>query len=324
MLGRFKTGPYVKNQIHSSALLMLMVFCSCLLACLQSHAATYPLPAASDDVVGELVYVTSRDEDTLLDLGRKYGVGYEEITTANPGVDPWVPGAGRRLLIPTRYILPNAPRVGIVVNVSEHRIYYYPKPMPGEAPLVQTFPVSIGKMDWKTPLGKTSIVSKIKNPSWYPPASVRKEHADRGDVLPAVVKPGPDNPLGEFAMRLAIPGGSYLIHGTNNPTGVGMDVTHGCIRMFPEDIERFFKQVPVGTPVLIMDQPYKMGWSASDLYMEVHKPIEGGADAGNSLTNITRMFVAATEQHPAQLNWQDAERVYETNLGVPTVVQRLQ
>ena len=291
----------------------------------QAHAAEYALPAANDDVVGELIYVTSKYEDTLLDLGRKYGVGYEEIVTANPGVDPWVPGEGKRLLIPTRYILPKAPRVGIVVNVSEHRIYYYPKPKPGDAPMVQTYPVSIGKMDWKTPLGLTRIADKRMNPTWYPPASVRKEHAARGDKLPAAIPPGPDNPLGEFAMRLAIPGGSYLIHGTNKPTAIGMDVTHGCIRMFPEDVERFFKEVPVGTPVLIVDQPYKMGWSADQLYMEVHKPLESAAEQDNdSLTNITRMFVAATDQHPAQLNWQDAERVYQSNLGVPTVVQRLQ
>lgn len=287
--------------------------------------ARYPLPAVGDSVVGEVVYVTTRYEDTLLDLGRQYGVGYEEIVAANPGVDPWVPGEGRQILIPTRYILPDAPRVGIVVNVAEHRIYYYPKPKPGQPPEVQTYPVSMGKLDWRTPLGKTHISDKRMNPTWYPPASVRKEHAARGEYLPAAVPPGKDNPLGEFAMRLAIPGGAYLIHGTNKPTAIGMDVTHGCIRMFPESIEQFFKEVPVGTPVLIMDQPYKMGWSGDELYMEVHLSPEA-RETGTEppLTNITRMFVAVTKERPAQLDWVDAEQVFQGNKGVPATVKLVQ
>ncbi|MGE0114201.1 MAG: L,D-transpeptidase family protein [Steroidobacteraceae bacterium] len=290
-----------------------------------AQAAVYTLPAAHDTLIGQVLYVTTRDEDTLFALGRQYGVGYEEMVAANPGVDPWVPGAGRRILIPTQYLLPDAPRVGIVVNVSEHRIYYYPKAKPGEASVVYTFPVSIGKMDWKTPLGQTFIADKRMNPTWYPPASVRKEHAARGDYLPAAIPPGKDNPLGEFAMRLGIRGGSYLIHGTNKPIAVGMDVTHGCIRMFPEDIENFFKQVPIGTPVLIMDQPYKMGWSEGHLYMEVHKPLElGEAQWDRDPTDLTRMFVGATRQHPARMDWQDAEQVFRSNLGVPSAVKLLQ
>jgi L,D-transpeptidase ErfK/SrfK len=296
-----------------------------LLGCVSSvHAATYPL-SAQDSVVGEVQYVTARYEDTLLSLGRQYSVGYDEIVAANPGVDVWLPGEGTRVVIPTRYILPDAPRNGIVVNVAEQRIYYYPKVGKDDTATVQTFPVSIGKMDWRTPLGQTRIVDKRMNPAWYPPASVRKEHAARGDYLPAVVPPGKDNPLGEFAMRLAIPGGAYLIHGTNKPTAIGMDVTHGCIRMFPEDIERFFKDVPVGTPVLIIDQPYKMGWLGDALYMETHKLSVGSSYSDeHSLTGITRMFVAATQNRPARLDWQDAERVFRSNLGVPMAVKVLQ
>lgn len=309
------------TRVANSSVLITLAL---LLFSSQLYATTYPLPDAKDAVIGAVTHVISKDEDTLLDLGRKYSVGYEEMATANPGIDPWVPGAGKDILIPTQYILPNAPRVGIVVNISEHRIYYYPTPKRGEAAVVQTFPVSIGKMDWKTPLGQTRIADKRMNPTWYPPASVRKEHAARGDYLPAAVPPGVDNPLGEFAMRLAIPGGAYLIHGTNKPSAIGMDVTHGCIRMFPEDIERFFKDVPVGTPVLIMDQPYKMGWLDDQLYMEVHKPLEGSLPSESSTTNITRMFVTATEQRRAQLNWQDAERIYQTNLGVPTLVKQVE
>ena len=288
-----------------------------------AQAATYALPADGDGVVGEVQYVTSRFEDTLFALGRQYGVGYEEMVSANPGVDPWVPGAGKRIVIPTRFILPSALREGIVVNVAEHRLYYYPKTKAGEMPVVQTYPVSIGKMDWKTPLGQTRIVAKVENPTWYPPASVRQEHASRGDYLPAAVPPGKDNPLGEFAMRLGIPGGSYLIHGTNKPIAVGMDVTHGCIRMFPEDIESFFRTVPVGTSVLIMDQPYKMGWLGQQLYMEVHQPSEGVVAWDQNLTNITRMWVAASEGREARLDWQDAERAFQLESGLPEPVKVL-
>lgn len=294
-----------------------------LFGCVSSaHAVTYPLPAGTDSVIGEVQYISARYEDTLLSLGRQYSVGYEEMIAANPGVSVWLPGEGTRIVIPTRYVLPDTPRTGIVVNVAEQRIYYYPQPQKDEAPTVQTFPVSIGKMDWSTPLGQTRITEKRMNPAWYPPASVRKEHAARGDYLPAVVPPGKDNPLGEFAMRLAIPGGAYLIHGTNKPTAIGMDVTHGCIRMFPEDIERFFKEVPVGTSVLIIDQPYKMGWSGDELYMETHQLLEGSQHAEEqSLTSITRMFVGATKVRPARLDWQDAERVFRNGSGLPMVVK---
>jgi len=282
------------------------------------QAAVYPLPAASDSVIGEIQYATAKHEDTFLTLGRQYGVGFEEMVAANPGVDAWVPGEGTRVLIPSRFILPNAKREGIVVNLSEHRIYYFPKPKLGKPAEVQTFPVSIGRMDWKTPLGQTHVATKIMNPTWYPPESVRDEHASRGDYLPRAIPPGPKNPLGEFAMRLAITGGSYLIHGTNNPDGIGMDVTHGCVRMFPEDIEFFFREVPVNTPVMIVNQPHKMGWSGDRLYMEIHKPLEGSAVDANDLTNLTRLVVAASAERPVRLDWARAEKIYLMPTGVPT------
>lgn len=299
-----------------------MVAVACVAASGTAIATIYPLPAPEDSVVGEVQSVTSHYEDTLLAIGRKYGVGYEEITAANPGIDPWLPGEGTHIVIPTQYVLPHVPRVGIVVNLPEHRIYYFPKPKKGEAPTVQTFPVSIGRMNWKTPLGVTRIVSKQENPAWYPPESVRKEHAADGDPLPKVVPAGKDNPLGEFAMRLGIPGGSYLIHGTNNPQGIGMDDTHGCIRMYPEDIEFFFKEVSVNTPVLIVDQPFKMGWSGDKLYMEIHKPLlDRETDNDTDLTNLTRLVVGATEQRAADINWSQAEELFQIPSGIPAQVQ---
>ena len=191
-------------------------------ACGPVCAKVYPLPQDGSTVIGEDSSVTTVYEDTLPELAQRYSLGYYEIIRANPGVDVWLPGADKKLTLPGKRILPPGPREGIVVNLPEHRLYYYPKPRSGEEPVVITYPVSIGKMDWRTPLGETRIVAKVRNPSWYPPESVRKEHAERGDELPKVVPPGPDNPLGNFAMRLGVGGGSYLIHGTNNPVAVGM------------------------------------------------------------------------------------------------------
>jgi L,D-transpeptidase ErfK/SrfK len=281
-------------------------------------ARTWPLPMDGESVVGEVQYVVARHEDTMLDIGRRFSVGYEEMVAANPGVDAWLPGEGTRVRVPSRYVLPDAPREGIVVNLPEHRIYYYPKPRRGEPAQVVTFAISIGKMDWKTPLGLTRIVNKRERPAWYPPESVRKEHEADGRPLPKVVPPGPDNPLGDYAMRLGIPGGAYLIHGTNRPAGVGMQVTHGCMRMYPEDIEWLYPQVPVGTPVRIVDQPIKMGWLDGTLYMEVHQALEGHeTPPSDNLTNITRLLVAATQDRIAPIDWAGAERAVLEATGVP-------
>jgi L,D-transpeptidase ErfK/SrfK len=286
-----------------------------------ASAATYLLPSGSDTVIGEVQRVIARHEDTLLDIGRTHGVGYEEIVAANPGVDPWLPGDGTEVLIPSRYILPDGPREGIVVSLAEHRLYYFPPARAGEPLVVKTYPISIGKMDWKTPLGRTRIIHKRERPAWYPPESVRKEHALEGNPLPKVVPPGPDNPLGEYAMRLDIPGGAYLIHGTNRPAGVGMQVTHGCIRMFPEDIAEFYKLVPVNTPVLMIDQPYKMGWQGSELYIEVHTPLQGESSTdAHSLTNITRLLVSATQDRTIAIDWARAEKAFIRATGVPEPV----
>ncbi len=175
-------------------------------------------------------------------------------------------------------------------------------------------------MDWTTPLGQTTIVDKRVKPSWYPPESVREEHERDGNPLPKIVPPGPDNPLGEFAMRLGIPGGAYLIHGTNKPIAVGMPVTHGCIRMFPEDIAALFPTVAVRTPVRILHQANKAGWLGDVLYVEVHPPLEGSSDPDSqSLTNVTRMIVAATRDRPAAaaIDWTQAETVFRQASGVP-------
>ena len=284
----------------------------------RAGAAEYLLPANGDNVIGVVTTAVADHEDTLLDLGRRYGVGYEEIIAANPGIDPWLPGAGTEVVIPGRFILPDAPREGIVVNLPEHRLYYFPPAERGQPRVVRTYPISTGKMDWKTPLGVTRVASKQARPNWNPPESVRLEHEAKGDPLPRVVPPGPDNPLGEYAMRLAIPSGAYLIHGTNRPAGVGMQVTHGCIRMFPEDIAEFFTMVPVNTHVNLIDQTTKVGWSRGTMYLERQAPLDGTQNATHlDPAELDRAVKAAATGKAVQVDWDTARRTFTQMSGVP-------
>ncbi|MGI9203948.1 MAG: L,D-transpeptidase family protein [Woeseiaceae bacterium] len=311
-------------------------------------AEVYDLPPEGNDVVGALTTITARAEDTLLDIARRHGQGYEDIVRANPDVDTWLPGEGTQVTLPTRYVLPHGPREGVVLNLAEYRMYYYPVPKAGEPAVVMTYPISIGRMDWETPLGRTSIVSKVRNPAWYPPESIRAEHAADGDPLPKIVPAGPDNPLGEYAMRLGLPG--YLIHGTNRPSGVGMRVTHGCIRMFPEDIDYLFGNVGLNTGVRIINEPVKIGWNGDELVVEVHQTLEmspapaesvepgvSGETIGNAeevavvdaappvrdaMTALTAQFVMATNERPAKLDWDVAERLLERADGIPAIAGR--
>jgi L,D-transpeptidase ErfK/SrfK len=286
-----------------------------------ARASVYAVPEDGSTVIGEDGSMTTVYEDTLPDLAQRYSLGYYEIIRANPGVDVWIPGAGKRLTLPGRRILPPGPRDGIVVNLPEHRLYFYPKPRPGERPAVITYPVSIGKMDWRTPLGETRIVSKVRKPSWYPPESVRKEHAERGDELPKVVPPGPDNPLGEYAMRLAVGGGSYLIHGTNNPLAVGMAVTHGCIRMYPEDIAALFPLVPAGTKVRLVNEPVKVAWVQGQLLLEVHPPVDAeGQSIDPDLQVLEPLLDQELGNDSAAIHWDLARDTLAAATGLPTLV----
>lgn len=236
-------------------------------------ADSYVLSPATD-LVGQLQTVKASKKDTFLEIARLFNLGQTEIRLANPGLNPWLLQDGTEVLLPKLFVLPDAPRRGIVINIPEMRLYYFPPARSGEPSKVITHPVSIGRMDWATPLGATRVVAKVKDPVWVPPESIKKEHAADGDFLPDVVPPGPDNPLGKYALRLGIPG--YLIHGTDEAKefGIGMRVTHGCVRMYPEDIERLFPEIPVGTPVTFVNQPIKLGWLNDELYIEVHPPLE--------------------------------------------------
>lgn len=295
------------------------------------RAEIFELPPPGFDVIGAVTTVTARDADTLVDIGRRHGLGYEDIVRANPNVNIWVPGEGTQIVLPTRYVLPPGPRSGLVLNVAEYRIYYYPQPKAGEPAYVMTYPVSIGRQDWETPLGMTEIIAKAVNPSWYPPQSVRDEHLAAGDPLPPVVPPGPDNPLGKHALRLSMP--SYLIHGTNKPAGVGMRVSHGCVRMFPEDIEFLFDRVATKTKVRIINAPIKFGWDGDELVIEAHPVLDATAlktdDAvaveeepvvRDQLTTVTELFIVATGERAGELDWSRAEEAVGRSDGIPVAV----
>lgn len=256
----------------------------------------YPLPENAD-IVGQTTTVTASQDDTLLDLGLSNNVGHNAITQANPDVSIWLPGEGTGVVLPTRYVLPSGPREGIIINIGELRLYYYPPTKPGTSSRVETYPIGIGRMDWKTPLGTTRITAKVEKPSWYPPKSVIAEHAEKGDILPRVVPPGPDNPLGDYAMILGIPG--YLIHGTNRPDGVGMRVSHGCIRMLSDDIEKLIYRVARGTTVRLINEPVKFGWTAQNL-LEIQAHSAPGETPEAMSTRIDEAIDTATEQANAR------------------------
>ncbi len=350
-----------------------------MLAPLTGHGEVYRLPASGDDLIGRVKYATAGDEDTLIDIARENSLGQEEIVMANPTVDRWLPKGGTRVLIPRQFILPDAPRTGIVLNIPEMRLYYFPggagavAPKPAAAKLqpvanaggriqtriarkgesskpavktqpvsesaepvatsnssssgakdVVTYPVSIGRMDWRTPLGATQVIQKVKDPEWHPPESIKKEHAKDGEILPDVVKAGPNNPLGQFAMKLGVAG--YLIHGTDvdKAYGIGMRVTHGCIRMYPEDIAKLFPLVGVGTPVRLVNQPVKLGWVGDDLYMEVHQPLDEDRMSYQELRDLALGLIdRKTATRPVTVNGAAMKKELEHPTGIPVLISGL-
>lgn len=284
-------------------------------------SATYDLPSEYFDVIGSMRTVTATYEDTLLEIARREDIGQDQMERVNPDVDRWLPGEGTEVTVPSYHILPRGPRQGMVLNLPEMRMYYYPPKKKGEPMQVQTYPISIGRMDWATPLGKTTITVKVKDPGWSPPESIRKEHAERGDPLPRYVPPGPDNPMGRYALRLGIPG--YLIHSTNKPLGVGMRVSHGCIRMLPEDIEYLFPQVPTGTTVRIVNQPVKAGWYGGKLYLEVHPPLpEYPHDRGAMVERVMLVLDDVMAGRSAELDDEVIEREIIGQTGVPEAITK--
>lgn len=286
-----------------------------------SRATVFELPADGSAVIGSDTTITTHYQDTLLDIARQYSLGYDEIIRANPGVDMWIPGEGTQISLPGRRILPPGPHEGVVVNLPEHRLYYFPPGKHNGKRVVITYPVSIGKLGRNTPLGETRVIAKIKHPSWYPPASIRREHADAGDPLPAVVGPGPDNPLGDYKIRLGFGDGTYEIHGTNNPTAVGLAITHGCIRMYPEDVASLFPQLPVGTTVRLINVPVKVAWIDGELLLEAHPPVNAqGESFEPDVEQFSRLLQAALGETSVAINWDYAREVLQKANGVMATV----
>ena len=287
----------------------------------QTLAVEYSLGDKSGDIFGKVEHIRVHYEDTLIEIARKYSLGYEELIRVNKGVDPWLPGEGTEVLIPGMRLLTLGEREGIIVNLPEHRLYFFPKKVEGQPPKVFTFPVSVGKMDWQTPIGATRIIEKRKNPTWIPPESVRKEHAALGEPpLPAFIGPGSDNPLGAYALRLDIPG-AYLIHGTNNPDAVGMAVTHGCLRMFPEDIERLFAMVTIGTRVNLINEPLKMVMHNGELWIEVHPPVDSqGQTTKAKLEDFEKRLEVMLDKLQFAINWDIALEALREASGIPALI----
>lgn len=280
-----------------------------------ANALTFPLPSHGDSVVGQLQWTQARAGDTFSSIGRRYDVGYYTLVEANPSLNPDQLTPGTIVVIPARFILPPVPRANIVVNIAELRIYYYPP----KQPVVVVYPIGVGREGWGTILGSYHIIEKTVNPTWHVPKSIRDDRAKQGVFLPKSVPPGPDNPLGSYRMRLSEP--TYLIHGTNDYTGVGRRSSSGCIRMLPEDVEALFSSVKVGTPVNIINAPYKAGWSKGKLYLEAHVPLqEQQVTSGIDLEAMRSVVTAATALQSGQLSWDIATRIATDQMGIPQII----
>jgi L,D-transpeptidase ErfK/SrfK len=282
-------------------------------------ALELPLPPPGEDVVGQVQVIKAKYEDTFADIGQANDIGYLEMVAANPGVDPWLPGGGTEVLLPTRYILPPGPREGIVINLAEYRMYYFPK----DQNVVHTFPLGIGREGWGSPIAETRITGKIKDPAWYPPKSIREEHAADGDPLPTVVPAGPDNPLGPFKFTLGLSG--YLIHGSNKKFGIGMRVSHGCFRMLNHNVLQLASMVPVGTTVRIINEPYKFGISGDKVYLEAHAPLEDDESAKSSVVDKHAALVDELLKRndllgQRRLDWEIVREVVAAEDGLPVEI----
>ncbi|MAS81280.1 MAG: peptigoglycan-binding protein LysM [Legionellales bacterium] len=287
-----------------------------------AQAVRYVLVEASDTLIGEVIRVKADQSETLLDIARRNGFGYQDMKLVNPDVNIWLPNDGEEITLPAQFILPVAPMEGIVLNVPEMRLYYYPPKVKNKSQEVITYPLGIGREGWNTPYMKTKVIEKKVRPNWYPPESIRKEHNAAGDFLPKIVKAGVDNPLGAFAMRLGNP--NYLIHGTNKPYGIGMRVSHGCIRLYPEDIEALFSEVTLKTPVNIINQPYKIGIKNNIIYLEAHPFLDEDVDKyENNLTSVVALIIDVSKDKEYELDWTAAFDAINKPTGLPIAVGRL-
>jgi L,D-transpeptidase ErfK/SrfK len=270
-----------------------------------------------DNVIGRLAAVRVRDGDTLPDIARHFGLGLDEVIAANPEMDVWAPRAGSRVLLPLMFILPDSPRQGIVINLAAMRLFYYGAKSQSSA--IATYPVGIGDEGRSTPVGAMLVERKAVKPTWYVPASIRKDHQQKGDPLPPEVPPGPDNPLGEYALYLSR--ASYVIHGTNKPYSIGLRATNGCIRLYPEDIRKLYQVAPVKTKVHIMNQPYLIGRANGTLYLEIHAPQEE-MNAGEVRKRLYARLTEIEKREKLQLDWNRVDETVRQARGIPVPILR--
>ena len=279
-----------------------------------AFALTFVIHSGSD-IVGSVQSAMVREGEDFEDIGKKFDVGFYELMEANPGVNPYHPRAGTALIIPTQYILPSGPRKGIVINLAELRLYYFHK----DQKLVTTHPIGIGRPDWETPIANGKITEKIKDPAWHPPDSIRAWYDEHDMYLPDVVPPGPQNPLGQYALRLSIP--RYMIHGTNMPNGIGLRSSSGCIRMHPEDIESLFYKVSTGDSVRIINKPYKIGKRGSLVYAEAHEPLSGSYYNMQSHDEILEQALEEAAIVGIKFNSDIARKSLKRSKGYPTLIE---
>ncbi|MCL1138816.1 L,D-transpeptidase family protein [Shewanella pneumatophori] len=284
---------------------------------LAAFANVYSIPQNGGRLVGELQEHVVQKGDYFQTISKQYNIGILELMASNPGVDPFLPTPGTRLLIPTQMLLPDVPHKGVVINLAELRLYYFPK----DGKNVHVFPVGIGRVGRETPEMVTKIKSRIPNPSWTPPASIRKEHLEeRGEVLPRVVPAGPDNPLGKFAIQLSYGDGSYLIHGTNKDFGIGMRVSAGCIRLNPDDIEWLFDKVRYGEQVTIINETVKTSTEPDGRQLiEVHSPLSTANGGDNTVRELKRGVVDFIGQD--EVDYTKANDALLTQAGIPVNIQ---
>jgi L,D-transpeptidase ErfK/SrfK len=276
----------------------------------------FVLESPQQSVVGVPQVVFTSSNDTLPDFARAYGLGYDELIAANPDIDPWLPGENTPVLLPTQFVLPDVPREGIVLNIASKRLFYFPAVAEGQAAIVMTFPIGVGRVGWETPLGMTTVTAKARDPHWYVPLSVRQEHAELGNPLPSVIPPGPENPLGHRVLKLDMPG--YLIHGTNQPYGVGMRVSHGCVRLYPENIEYLYELVDIGETVTIINEPFLIGRLDGEIYFESHTPLEDDTvSADERLELLLEKWNGETDTGFSEQELQHAHSIAAVANGIP-------
>jgi L,D-transpeptidase ErfK/SrfK len=273
--------------------------------------------ARGEDVIGRLAVIRLEKGDTLPDIARHFSLGFNAISAANPGVDVWVPEAGERIMLPLSFILPDTPRKGIVVNLATMRLFQYKED--GRSLLVTTYPVGVGTNERPTPTGRMYVARKAARPTWHVPASIAEDHRKKGDDLPAEVPPGPENPLGEYALYLSKSG--YLIHGTNKPASIGLTATNGCLRLYPENVKTLFDDTPVKTPVLIVNQPYLIGQRNGVLYLEVHAPTEE-SDA-LELEKLHKKLRTIEKKARRRLDWKKVKEAQAEARGIPVPIFEL-